>query len=95
MIKVNYGGVHCKVDYDGFNLVSGCHELYIATPIVLSDDDCNDLANQVANVFIEDVLKPALRDSADNMGLPEGITLHSFCAINVTIGMENVQTYAN
>jgi len=95
MIKVNYGGVHCKVDYDGFNPVSGCHELHITTPIVLSDDDCDDLANQVANVFIEDVLKPALQDSADNLGLPEGITIHSIAAISVTIGMQDVQTYAN
>ena len=93
-----YDDMRCEVEYDGYNPITDQHELTVFVPEYLSADDEMDLATQITDLFVSNVLKPALRDMFSKFGLPAGIVLTQDYDLLVgfeLIGNKNVQPYQN
>ena len=95
---VFFEDMRCEVEYDGYNPITDNHELTVFVPEYLSLDDEMDLATQLTELFVSNVLKPALRDMFSKFGLPAGIVLKQDYDLLVgfeLIGDKNVQPYQN
>lgn len=96
MITLLYEGIQCAVGYDGYNPLREAHEVTVTIPLEFDLRDCDDLSAQVAELFLHDVIEPALRASYQAMGLPDTIIVHKFVKICVIIKAgAHVQTYKN
>jgi len=96
MITLLYEGVQCAVGYDGYNPLRGAHEVTVNIPLEFDLRDIDDLSAQVAELFLHDVIEPALRASYQAMALPDTIIVHKLVSICVIVKAGgHVQTYKN
>jgi len=96
MIRLSYEGIQCRVTYDGYNPLREAHEVTVNIPLEFDLRDIDDLSAQVAELFLHDVIEPALRASYQAMGLPDTIIVHKFVQICVIVKAgAHVQTYKN
>ena len=96
MITLLYEGIQCAVGYDGYNPLTGAHEVTVNIPLEFDLRDIDDLSAQVSDLFLHDVIEPALRASYQAMGLPDTVIVHKFVKICVIIKAgAHVQTYKN
>jgi len=96
MINLLYEGIQCAVEYDGFNPLTEAHEVTVNIPLEFDLRDIDDLSAQVSELFLHDVIEPALRASYQAMGLPDTVIVHKFVSICVIVkGGAHVQTYKN
>ena len=95
MINLLYEGIQCAVEYDGFNPLTEAHEVTVKIPLEFDLRDCDDLSDQVSQLFLHDVIEPALRASYQAMGLPDTVIVHKWVSICVIIKAGYVQTYKN
>lgn len=96
MIHLSYEGIQCSVEYDGYNPLTEAHEVTVNIPLEFDLRDIDDLSAQVSNLFLHDVIEPALRDSYRAMALPDTVIIHKWVSICVIIKAgAHVQTYKN
>jgi len=96
MITLLYEGIQCAVGYDGYNPLREAHEVTVMVPLEFDLRDIDDLSAQVSNLFLHDVIEPALRASYRAMGLPDTMIIHKFVSICVIVKAgAHVQTYKN
>ena len=96
MIRLSYEGIECGVTYDGFNPLTEAHEVTVNIPLEFDLRDIDDLSDQVSELFLHEVIEPALRASYRAMALPDTVIVHKFVQICVIIKVESrVQTYKN
>jgi len=95
MIRLSYEGIQCSVEYDGYNPLTEAHEVTVNIPLEFDLRDIDDLSDQVSELFLHDVIEPALRASYQAMGLPDTVIVHKFVQICVIIKAGYVQTYKN
>jgi len=96
MIRLSYEGIECGATYDGFNPLTEAHEVTVKIPLEFDLRDCDDLSAQVSQLFLHDVIEPALRASYQAMGLPDTVIVHKWVSICVIIKAgAHVQTYKN
>jgi len=96
MIRLSYQGIQCSVTYDGYNPLREAHEVTVNIPLEFDLRDIDDLSAQVSNLFLHDVIEPALRASYRAMGLPDTIIVHKWVNICVIVKSgAHVQTYKN
>lgn len=95
MINVLYEGIQCSVEYDGYNPLREAHEVTVNIPLEFDLRDCDDLCAQVSQLFLHDVIEPALRASYQAMRLPGTLIIHKWVSICVIIKAGHVQTYKN
>jgi len=96
MITLLYEGIQCSVEYDGYNPLRGAHEVTVTIPIQFDLRDIDDLSAQVSELFLHDVIEPALRASYQSMGLTDTVIIPKFISICVIIKAgAHVQTYKN
>jgi len=96
MIRLSYEGIQCAVGYDGYNPLREAHEVTVTIPLEFDLRDIDDLSAQVSELFLHDVIEPALRASYQAMGLPDTVIVHKFVQICVIIKAgAHVQTYKN
>ena len=96
MITLLYEGIQCAVGYDGYNPLREAHEVTVTIPLEFDLRDIDDLSAQVSELFLHDVIEPALRASYQAMGLPDTVIVHKFVQICVIIKAgAHVQTYKN
>ena len=90
-----YDGIQCSLGYDGYNPLREAHEITVSIPLEFDLRDIDDLSAQVSELFLHDVIEPALRASYRAMRLPDTMIVHKFVAICVIIKAGYVQTYKN
>lgn len=96
MIRLSYEGIECGVEYDGYNPLREAHEVTVSIPLEFDLRDCDDLSAQVAELFLHDVIEPALRASYRAMALPDTVIIHKWVSICVIVKAgAHVQTYKN
>jgi len=96
MIRLSYEGIECGVYYDGYNPLTEAHEITVSISLDFDLRDCDDLSDQVSDLFLREVIEPALRASYQAMGLPDTVIVHKFVSICVIIKVGGyVQTYKN
>jgi len=96
MITFLYEGIQCGAEYDGYNPLSEAHEVTVNIPLEFDLRDIDDLSAQVSDLFLHDVIEPALRASYQAMGLPDTVIVHKWVQICVIVKAgTHVQTYKN
>lgn len=95
MITLLYEGFQCSVEYDGYNPLRAAHEVTVTIPLEFDLRDCDDLSSQVSQLFLHNVIEPALRASYQAMELPDTVIIPKFISICVIIKAGHVQTYKN
>jgi len=96
VIYLLYEGIQCSVEYDGYSPLRAAHEITVSIPLEFDLRDIDDLSAQVSQLFLHDVIEPALRASYQAMGLPDTIIVHKLVSICVIVKAgAHVQTYKN